>query len=232
MVKAWRASICDVSDFAGPYQKDTGMSQSEREEAGSNAEPSDRPNARTVPGPNAVSRTTSIGHCLKKNDHAISKECVMYNYRISCLLIVPLLPLCAAVACAQPSAQPASLGTVHFPTWGSPQAQAHFLRGVAALHAFWYPVALDEFRAATRIEPDFMMGYWGEAMAHNHPLWGRTTRDRSGAPGAQKEPPYPTADAARARIPARGHGVMVRKRSRCVIAPMRTPWRSSTERTG
>jgi tetratricopeptide (TPR) repeat protein len=32
-------------------------------------------------------------------------------------------------------------------------------------------VALDEFRTATRIEPDFMMGYWGEAMAHNHPIW-------------------------------------------------------------
>jgi hypothetical protein len=22
------------------------------------------------------------------------------------------------------------------------------------------------------MEPDFMMGYWGEAMAHNHPLRG------------------------------------------------------------
>jgi hypothetical protein len=43
---------------------------------------------------------------------------------------------------------------------------------VAALHSFWYPVALDEFREATKIEPDCMMGYWGEAMAHNHPIWG------------------------------------------------------------
>jgi hypothetical protein len=84
------------------------------------------------------------------------------------LLIVPLLALYASGACAQP----ANLGTVDFPTSRSPQAQAHFLRGVAALHAFWYPVALDEFRAATRIKPDFMMGYWGEAMAYNHPLWG------------------------------------------------------------
>jgi len=92
----------------------------------------------------------------------------MNNSRISCLLMVPLLALCAAVACAQP----ANLGTVDFPTSGPPQARTHFLRGVAALHAFWYPVALEEFRAATRIEPDFMMGYWGEAMAHNHPLWG------------------------------------------------------------
>jgi hypothetical protein len=65
------------------------------------------------------------------------------------------------------------LGKVAFPTsCSNHQAQAHFLRGVAALHSFWYPVALEEFRASTRIEPDCMMGYWGEAMAHNHPIWG------------------------------------------------------------
>ena len=65
------------------------------------------------------------------------------------------------------------LGTVEFPTSASSkEGQAHFVRGVAALHSFWYPVALKEFREATRIEPDFMMAYWGEAMAHNHPLWG------------------------------------------------------------
>jgi tetratricopeptide (TPR) repeat protein len=65
------------------------------------------------------------------------------------------------------------LGRVDFPTSAqSKEAQDHFLRGVAALHSFWYPVALEEFQAATRIEPSFMMGYWGEAMAHNHPIWG------------------------------------------------------------
>lgn len=65
------------------------------------------------------------------------------------------------------------LGTVEFPTSASSkEGQAHFVRGVAALHSFWYPVALNEFREATRMEPDFMMAYWGQAMAHNHPLWG------------------------------------------------------------
>jgi hypothetical protein len=70
------------------------------------------------------------------------------------------------------SAQLGKLGTVDFPTSGSAKAQAHFLRGVAALHSFWYEVALEEFRESTKIEPDFVMGYWGEAMAHNHPIWG------------------------------------------------------------
>jgi len=68
-------------------------------------------------------------------------------------------------------AQTSQLGNVKFPTSGSEKAQAHFLRGVAALHSFWFEEALEAFREATRIEPDFMMGYWGEAMAQNHPLW-------------------------------------------------------------
>lgn len=64
------------------------------------------------------------------------------------------------------------LGSVVFPTSCSPQAHPHFVRGVAALHSFWYPVALDEFRRTTSKDPDCVMGYWGEAMAHNHPIWG------------------------------------------------------------
>src|SRR5204863_5395532 len=69
------------------------------------------------------------------------------------------------------NAQKATLGKVDFPTSGSPKAQAHFLNGLAALHSFWFEEALEQFRESTKIESDFMMGYWGEAMAHNHPLW-------------------------------------------------------------
>jgi tetratricopeptide (TPR) repeat protein len=68
-------------------------------------------------------------------------------------------------------AQESQLGRVEFPTSGSPAAQAHFLRGLAALHSFWYEEALEAFRESTKTDPDFMMGYWGEAMAQNHPLW-------------------------------------------------------------
>ena len=69
------------------------------------------------------------------------------------------------------SAQSSQLGNVKFETSGSPKAQEHFLRGLAALHSFWYEEALEAFRASTKEDPEFMMGYWGEAMAHNHPLW-------------------------------------------------------------
>src|SRR5256712_12266999 len=82
-----------------------------------------------------------------------------------------LLVVLVAALAANVSAQNSQLGKVEFPTSGSQKAQAHFLRGLAALHSFWYQEALEAFREATTIEPDFMMGYWGEAMAHNHPLW-------------------------------------------------------------
>src|SRR5713226_7707613 len=78
----------------------------------------------------------------------------------------------ALLAGALPArAQETQLGRVDFATSGSAAAQARFLRGVAALHSFWFEEALDEFRAATAADPNFLMGYWGQAMAYNHPLW-------------------------------------------------------------
>ena len=68
-------------------------------------------------------------------------------------------------------AQESQLGRVEFQTSGSKEAQVHFLRGLAALHSFWYEEALEAFREATKVDPDFAMGYWGEAMTYNHPLW-------------------------------------------------------------
>jgi len=65
------------------------------------------------------------------------------------------------------------LGEIEFPTSGSGVAQNHFITGVAALHSFWYPEALQEFQKSTKADPNFAMGYWGEAMAHNAPLWER-----------------------------------------------------------
>ncbi|HEX8458895.1 MAG TPA: hypothetical protein VF656_16495 [Pyrinomonadaceae bacterium] len=70
-----------------------------------------------------------------------------------------------------------SLGKIDFPTSASPAAQEHFLRGVAALHSFWYEEALEEFQAATKLEPAFALGYWGEAMTYNHPLWNEQDAD-------------------------------------------------------
>ncbi len=82
-----------------------------------------------------------------------------------------LVVLMSGASLQNANAQESQLGKVEFQTSGSPKAQAHFLRGVAALHSFWFEEALEAFQESTKIEPDFMMGYWGEAMSHNHPLW-------------------------------------------------------------
>jgi tetratricopeptide (TPR) repeat protein len=60
---------------------------------------------------------------------------------------------------------------VAFPNSGSPAAQAAFQRGVTTLHNFQYEDAVEAFQEAQRIDPDFVMGYWGEAMACNQTLW-------------------------------------------------------------
>jgi hypothetical protein len=82
-------------------------------------------------------------------------------------LLITLILLAVAV-----TAQTSQLGKVDFPNSGSAEAQEHFLRGVAALHSFWYEEALSAFREASKADSEFMMAYWGEAMSHNHPLWG------------------------------------------------------------
>src|SRR2546423_8794646 len=103
--------------------------------------------------------------------------------KILCHAKLPLLAVLAiASILTNALAQDAKLGTVDFPTsTSSKEAQEHFIRGVAALHSFWYEEALDEFRAASRIDPDFMMAYWGEAMTYNHPLWAEQNTDAARA---------------------------------------------------
>jgi tetratricopeptide (TPR) repeat protein len=98
---------------------------------------------------------------------------MIFNRSGRTFLLGALAALALLVTPAGARAQSAHLGTVNFPTSGSPEAQHHFLRGVAALHSFWYEEALEEFQAATKVDPDFMMGYWGEAMTYNHPLWAQ-----------------------------------------------------------
>ena len=58
------------------------------------------------------------------------------------LIITVFIGLLALVV----SAQESQLGRVEFPTSGSEKAQQHFLRGLAALHSFWYEEAIEAFR--------------------------------------------------------------------------------------
>jgi tetratricopeptide (TPR) repeat protein len=76
-----------------------------------------------------------------------------------------------AVLSAGPAfAQLDNVGTLSFPTSASPEAQRHFLRGVAILHSFGWKQAIAEFKAAQKSQPDFALAYWGETLCYNHPL--------------------------------------------------------------
>jgi tetratricopeptide (TPR) repeat protein len=101
-----------------------------------------------------------------------------------------------------------NLGAIDFPNSGSKEAQEAFLRGVAALHNFWYEEAADAFKNAQEIDPDFALAYWGEAMSYNHPLWseqdiaaaraslsrlGKTRKDRLDKAPTERERLYMAA---------------------------------------
>ena len=71
------------------------------------------------------------------------------------------------------------LGKIDFPTSAPPEAQKHFIEGVLLLHSFEYARSRRAFQEASRIAPDFALAYWGEAMTHDHRIWGE--QDRSSA---------------------------------------------------
>ena len=78
---------------------------------------------------------------------------------------------CLIVTGTRPTvAQFESVGTIDFPTSETGQAQQHFLRGVAILHSFGWNQAIEQFRAAQELSPDFALAYWGESLSYNHPL--------------------------------------------------------------
>jgi tetratricopeptide (TPR) repeat protein len=107
-----------------------------------------------------------------------------------------VLPILLA-ALAVPAHAASELGQLDFPTSGSPAAQAHFVRGVAALHSFFYDEAADFFREAQKADPGFALAYWGEAMTYNHPIWSEQDRDAALAALARLAP-TPAERAAKA----------------------------------
>src|SRR5918993_4766371 len=86
--------------------------------------------------------------------------------------------LLALLAVGLPTpARSQDLGTIEFPTSGSPAAQPHFIKGVLLMHSFEYDDAREAFVEAQKADPNFAMAYWGEAMTFNHPVWQRTSPD-------------------------------------------------------
>jgi hypothetical protein len=82
-----------------------------------------------------------------------------------------LIVLALTLALGSPlAAQLDNVGSISFPTSATPDAQRHFLRGVAILHSFGWKQAIAEFKAAQQAEPGFALAYWGESLCYNHPL--------------------------------------------------------------
>ena len=129
-----------------------------------------------------------------------------------------LLSLLVVLALAAPTAaQLENVGNLTFPTSASPEAQRHFLRGVAILHSFGWKQAIAEFKLAQKAQPDFALAYWGETLCYNHPLNAEAGREEpardSGAPrtrhgGAARQ----GADAAREGVSPGGRGALGRGR--------------------
>ncbi len=84
-----------------------------------------------------------------------------------CWLACAVITLTLAAPAA---AQLENVGNLSFPTSARPEAQRHFLRGVAILHSFGWKQAIAEFQLAQKAQPDFALAYWGESLSYNHPL--------------------------------------------------------------
>lgn len=69
------------------------------------------------------------------------------------------------------------LGQIQFTTTGKPAAQPYFEQGIMYLHSFQYDEARANFQKAEKIDPDFALAFWGDAMTYNHPLWGEQDYD-------------------------------------------------------
>lgn len=63
------------------------------------------------------------------------------------------------------------LGTVMLPFSCSEEAGGGAVRGLALLHHMTYAGARAAFETTARIDPDCVLGYWGQAMSYIHPLW-------------------------------------------------------------
>ena len=95
---------------------------------------------------------------------------------VALLATAPLGAAPSATPSPAPSV-PSTLGDIRFPNSGAPAAQPAFTRGVLLLHSFEFEDAAEAFREAQRVDPGFVLAYWGEAMTCNHPLWREQDRD-------------------------------------------------------
>ena len=116
----------------------------------------------------------------------------MVKYSGLLLIVVVLLGACIAPIPEAPSAAtvsqqvdddhahvhddhgtelPEEMGEVNFAVSCTPEAQAEFNHGVAYLHSFWFPPAIDSFNHAAEMDPELRDGPLGRGdEPAQHPL--------------------------------------------------------------
>lgn len=99
-------------------------------------------------------------------------------------------------SCNQPNETDANaqLGVINLEVSGSADALPAFEKGLLLLHSFEYEDAAQAFQKAQKLDPNFVMAYWGEAMTCNHSLWreqdqeeGQAILERLGATVAERK---------------------------------------------
>lgn len=100
----------------------------------------------------------------------------MYSRQIAKITLLLLMLPAGFLAAAEER-----LGSVSFPNSGDVAAQTAFLKGVASLHSFEFDPARIAFEEAQKIDPNFALAYWGQAMSENHPLWAQQDMDKANA---------------------------------------------------
>jgi tetratricopeptide (TPR) repeat protein len=85
-------------------------------------------------------------------------------------------------ASGAPSTADEGLGALRFEvTGGTAEARLEFLRGLLALHSFWYEEATRRFDAAVKEDATFVMARWGAALSRAMLLWGNDDLERGRA---------------------------------------------------
>ena len=95
--------------------------------------------------------------------------------------VVILLTLLVGCRSSQKNNTKDQLGYIDFTVTGKEEAQPVFTKAVLLLHSFEYVDAAEEFQKVQKIDPGFVMAYWGEAMSYNHPLWQEQDYDKGNA---------------------------------------------------
>ena len=97
------------------------------------------------------------------------------------------LVMVVVVACTG-YAQEDGLGKIDFPNTGKAEAQLPFMNGVRMVHSFEWEDAIESFQEAQKIDPDFYLAYWGEALSHyvGHHFQASSTDVPAGRAALQK----------------------------------------------